>query len=138
MIDKLILLPKHWKIMREHVAGQVPLEACGMLAGKNGRVERIFPIRNQAQSPVRFRMDPKEQLEAFEWIDSNGQELLGIFHSHPNGPGKVSETDIEEAAYPVVHIVLDGSDGRWSGCGFWIENGQAVEVILEISHNRNQ
>jgi proteasome lid subunit RPN8/RPN11 len=138
MIDKLILLPKHWQFMREHVAGQVPLEACGMLAGRNSRVERIFPIRNQAQSPVRFRMDPKEQLDAFEWIDSNGQELLGIFHSHPNGPGEVSETDIEEAAYPVVHIVLDGSDGLWSARGFWIENGKAAEVILEISHNSNQ
>ena len=109
-----------------------------MLAGRNSRVERIFPIRNQAQSPVRFRMDPKEQLDAFEWIDSNGQELLGIFHSHPNGPGEVSETDIEEAAYPVVNIVLDGSDGLWSARGFWIENGKAAEVILEISHNSNQ
>lgn len=109
-----------------------------MLAGKNGRVERIFPIRNQAQSPVRFRMDPKEQLDAFEWIDSHGQELLGIFHSHPNGPGEVSETDIEEAAYPVVHIVLDGSDGLWRARGFWIEDGKAAEVTLEISHNRNQ
>lgn len=124
--------------MRAHVAGQAPLEACGLLAGKNARVEKIMLIRNQAQSPVRFYMDPKEQLDALERIDSNGQELLGIFHSHPAGPGEVSNTDIEEAAYPVVHIVWDGSNGHWNARGFWIENGDVVEVVLEIIHNRNQ
>jgi len=79
MKDRLILLPKHWQAMREHVAKQAPLEACGILAGKNDRVEKIILIRNQAQSPVRFQMDPKEQLDAFEWMDRNHQELLGIF-----------------------------------------------------------
>lgn len=138
MIDRLFLHPKHWHIMRAHVAGQAPLEACGLLAGKKDRVEKIMLIRNQAQSPVRFYMDPKEQLDALEWIDSNGQELLGIFHSHPAGPGEVSNTDIEEAAYPVVHIVWDGSTGRWNARGFWIENGEVVEVVLEIIRNRNQ
>jgi len=138
MIDRLILLPEHWHAMREHVAKHAPLEACGLLAGENDQVEKIFLIQNQARSPVRFHMDPKEQLDAFEWIEFNGQELLGIFHSHPAGPGDVSNTDIEEAAYPVVHIIWNGSNGEWNARGFWIEKGNAVEVVLEISHNRNQ
>jgi len=137
MIESLVLLPEHWKVMREHVARQAPLEACGLLAGENGQVKKIFLIRNQAQSPVRFHMDPKEQLDAFEWMESNGLELLGIFHSHPTGPEKVSNTDIEEAAYPVVNIIWDGSTGLWNARGFWIEKGKAIEVVLEISHNRN-
>ncbi len=138
MIDPLILLPEHWQTMRDHVTRQAPMEACGLLAGENAQVEKVFLIRNQAQSPVRFRMDPKEQLDAFEWIDSNGLELLGIFHSHPAGPAEVSNTDIAEAAYPVVHIIWDGSNGQWNARGFWIENRKAIEVSLEISHNRNQ
>ncbi len=138
MKNRLILLPKHWQAMREHVAGQAPLEACGLLTGKNDRVEKTIPIRNQAQSPVRFHMDPKEQLDALEWMDSNDQELLGIFHSHPTGPDEVSDTDIDEASYPVVHIVWDGTNDHWNARGFWIENGTAIEVTLEIIHNRNE
>ena len=136
MIKKLTMLPAYWLSMREHVAAHAPLEACGLLAGKNDRVEKVFLTRNQAKSPVRFRMEPLEQLEAFEWIDANGLELLGIFHSHPTGPETASVTDIAEAAYPVVHIIWDGSNSQWTARGFWIEAGQASEVLLEIESNQ--
>ena len=87
---------------------------------------------------MKFRMDPKEQLEAFEWIESNGLELLGIFHSHPTGPGTASATDIEEAAYPVVHIIWDGSNNQWRARGFWIEAKKITEVTLNIENKSNQ
>jgi proteasome lid subunit RPN8/RPN11 len=115
-----------------HVESQMPLEACGLLAGKNDRVEMALPVRNQAQSPVRFVMDPHEQLKAFERIDSTGLDLLGIFHSHPTGPETASVTDIAEAAYDVVHVICSKSGGQWNLRGFWIENGQAAEVLLSM------
>lgn len=119
--------------MRTHVEINAPLEACGLLAGKNDSVEKVFLITNQAQSPVRFRMDPTEQLNALDWIDSNGLELLAIFHSHPAGPETVSVTDIEEAAYPVVNIIWSRSNGSWQARGFWIEDGHITEVELRIT-----
>ena len=69
-----------------YVDQRAPLEACGVLAGKAARAEKMIGVLNQAQSPVRFVMDPYEQLHAFDWIDSNGLDLVGIFHSHPAGP----------------------------------------------------
>ncbi len=77
-------------------------------------------------------MDPYEQLEAFDWIESNGLDLLGIFHSHPAGPESVSATDIIEAAYEVVHVILSRKTGVWKARGFWIEGGRALEVDLQI------
>ena len=120
--------------MLRHVAEHVPFEACGLLAGKDRQVEKVLPVRNQAQSPVRFVMDPYEQLESFEWIDSQGLELVGIFHSHPAGPEMVSATDIREAAYEVVHLVWSRREGddAWKVRGFWIQDGQAQEVDLLI------
>lgn len=115
-----------------HVNTHVPLEACGLLAGKNDRVEDVLLIRNQAQSPVRFVMDPYEQLNAFEWIESNELDLLGIFHSHPAGPETASPTDIAEATYEVVNIICSQANGQWKLRGFWIENGRSVEVTLQI------
>jgi len=123
---------KYWDAMLIHVKNNAPLEACGLLAGKNNSVEKVFLITNQAQSPVRFRMDPTEQLNALESIDSNGLELLAIFHSHPTGPETVSATDIEEAAYPVVNIIWSTNNGSWQARGFRIEDGRATEVELQI------
>ena len=118
--------------MLKHVDGCAPLEACGLLAGKHDGVEKVILVRNQTQSPVRFVMDPYEQLQAFEWIDSNGLDLLAIFHSHPSGPHTPSQTDIAEAAYEVVHLIWSRDQNGWKARGFWIQNGSATEVSLQI------
>ena len=128
----LILSQDQWQAMLDHVDRQAPLEACGLLAGKNARVEKVIRVRNQAQSAVRFVMEPYEQLQAFDWIESNGLDLLGIFHSHPTGPETVSATDITEAAYEVVHIIWSRNQAAWQARGFWIENGKATEIELQI------
>ena len=121
-----------WQEMLDYVDGHSPLESCGLLAGKNDQVETVIPVRNQAQSPVRFVMDPYEQLQAFEWIDYSGLDLLGIFHSHPSGPDAPSGTDIAEAAYEVVHLIWSKDQNGWKARGFWIENGRAMEISLKI------
>ncbi len=132
MKRQLILGKQHWDEMLRHVDQQVPLEACGLLAGKKERVEKVILVRNQAQSPVRFVMDPYEQLQAFDWIESHGLELLGIFHSHPAGPEAASATDIAEAAYEVIHLIWSRAQHDWQARGFWIENHHATEVSLQI------
>ena len=132
MESVLILTREHVGEMIRHADMLAPLEACGLLAGHAGRVDTILPIANAEQSPARFRMDPIEQLRAFDQMDARGLDLLGIFHSHPTGPEAVSPTDIAEAAYEVVHIVLSRFSGAWTARGFWIENKQAKEVSLQV------
>jgi proteasome lid subunit RPN8/RPN11 len=132
MIPQLTLHREHVEEIVAYVHAHVPLEACGLLAGKNDRVEKVLFVRNQAKSPVRFVMDPHEQLHAFEWIESNGLDLLGIFHSHPAGPETVSPTDIAEAAYEVVHVICSPAGNRWKLRGFLIEEGVSMEVTLQI------
>jgi proteasome lid subunit RPN8/RPN11 len=131
-MQSLTLTQEGYKKMIAHIESQLPLEACGLLAGNDSKVEVVFEVTNQAQSPVRFMMDPIEQLNAFEWIDSKGMELVGIFHSHPTGPETISPTDIAEAAYAVVHIVLARVNGAWRARGFWIEDNEFREVPLQI------
>ena len=118
--------------MLEHVDQHLPLEACGLLAGRNDQVEKVIPVRNQAQSPVRFVMEPYEQLQAFDWMETTGLDLIGIFHSHPAGPETASVTDIAEAAYEVIHLIWSRDQSGWKARGFWIENGMATEVSLQM------
>ncbi len=128
----LALTRKHAEDMRAHVQACAPLEACGVLAGSDGAVSRVIPVANQAQSTVRFRMDPTEQLRAFSWMDSNGLELVGIFHSHPAGPDRPSATDIAEAAYPAVYLIWSRGEADWNVRGYWIEGRYVTEVGLDI------
>jgi proteasome lid subunit RPN8/RPN11 len=128
----LTISRKDWQEMLEHVQQHAPLEACGLLAGRQHRVEKVIRVRNQAQSPTRFVMEPYEQLKAFDWIEAHGLDLLGIFHSHPAGPETVSATDIDEAAYEVVYLIWSPLQSTWQARGFWIEEGRASEVPLQI------
>ena len=132
-MESLTLTPSVWQAMRRHVKRHVPLEACGLLAGKNGRVELSIGIRNADQSPVRFHMEPMEQWQAFQRIESVGLELLGIYHSHPNGPDQPSDTDIAEAMYPVVQIIWYRWERKWRVRGFRIDAGKAHEVALVLA-----
>lgn len=128
----LVISRRNWQEMLAYVQQQAPLEACGLLAGKDDRVEKVIFVQNQAHSPVRFVMDPYEQLKAFDLIESNGLDLLSIFHSHPAGPEGASATDIAEAAYEVIHVILSRKQNGWQAHGFWIEDGKATEVSLQI------
>lgn len=130
--NKLTIADSQWREILDHVERAVPNEACGLLAGQDEHVEKIIPVRNQAESPVRFVMDPYEQLKAFQWMDDNHLDLLGIFHSHPTGPETASPVDVAEAAYEVVHVILSRNKIGWKARAFWIENGELHEVPLEI------
>ena len=134
MIRKLKIPSVHWQEMQRHVAEQAPLEACGLLAGRNGFVEAVIRVTNAAQSPVKFRMAPQEQYDAFMWIEANDLDLVGLYHSHPAGPETASATDIAEAAYEVAHVIWSCADGIWSARGFWIENHKVATLSLLVKN----
>lgn len=132
MMDGLSIPGAFLTRMRAYIDSHAPLEACGLLAGREGRVQAVLPVSNQARSSTRFVMDPVEQLRAFDWIEAHGMELLAIFHSHPAGPQGPSATDIQEAAYEVVHLIWSRPDGTWVPHLYRIAGRGAREVSLQI------
>jgi len=120
--------------MLEHVRGLWPEEACGLLGGSAGQVERVYRVENIRHSRSDYYMDPNQQVSAMLAIEAAGWELCGIFHSHPAGPPEPSVTDIDRAYYPdAVYIILAPAAGQeWGMRGFIIDAGQVREVPLEI------
>jgi proteasome lid subunit RPN8/RPN11 len=119
--------------MRADVIDRIPEEACGLVAGIDNRSQRVFMISNIWQSPVRFRLDPQEQLEALLMIEDNNWDLLAIYHSHPRGPAYPSESDIGEAAYPeAINLIWYPHEGDWTCRGFLIKDGKYGEIKLVI------
>jgi proteasome lid subunit RPN8/RPN11 len=83
-----------------HAEQQLPHECCGLLAGRDGRVERVYRGTNVDHSPYTYLMDPREQLAAFKDMEAAGLDLLAIYHSHTHTPAYPSRTDVAKAYYP--------------------------------------
>jgi proteasome lid subunit RPN8/RPN11 len=97
---------KHLSDIISYARDEAPREACGILAGRNGRVLRIYRTRNADRSPTSYRLDPDQQFRVFKDIEDRGLELIGIYHSHPSSPAVPSDRDVEQAYYPEVSYVL--------------------------------
>ena len=116
--------------MVTHVLSNPALEMCGLLAGRAGMVDRVWPVPNALQSPVAYRMDGPEFAAAMVGCDF---EPLGVFHSHPAGPSVPSPTDIAEAAYPdSIYVVISLRTTPPGVRGFAIVDGQVAEVEMNI------
>ena len=135
MTEKLVLRREAWQAMRRHVQRRLPEEACGLLAGKDGRVEWTLGVPNAERSPVIFRMEPMAQWRAFQRIEAAGLELVGIYHSHPNGPETPSPTDIAASLYPVAQVIWCRMQGRWQVRAFRIQAGEVTGMPLEFSES---
>lgn len=117
-----------------HLQSVLPREGCGLLAGVGGVTQRVFPITNVLQSENRFRMNPVEQVKAMHTIQEAGLRLLGIYHSHPNGPSQPSATDLDEAAYTeAAYLIFWPEEKQWQARGYRILNGASTPIELILS-----
>jgi proteasome lid subunit RPN8/RPN11 len=92
--------------MIAHAREGLPNEACGLLAGPDGRAERVFRMQNADNSPMTYRLDSAEQLRVFNEIEDKGWEIAAIYHSHTHTEAYPSETDRRQAFYPDAHYIL--------------------------------
>jgi proteasome lid subunit RPN8/RPN11 len=133
----LALEKDQWEMMRRQVERHAPQEACGLLggliSGDQYDVKAVIPTRNQLASPVRFQVDPRDQIEAFNHFEKQGLELLAIYHSHPGGPWHPSPADIDQAYYPgTVQLIWFIEDGSWNCRGYLISDQAYSEVEIKI------
>jgi proteasome lid subunit RPN8/RPN11 len=76
-----------------------PHETCGLLLGRTrgDRVEvaRALRARNldRERARDRYELDPRDFLAADRDARESGDEIVGIWHSHPDHPAEPSETD---------------------------------------------
>ncbi len=128
------LAKQHLLEMVAHAQEEAPLEACGVLAGSEGRVTRLYRARNAARSPLSYRLEPEEQFRIFVDIEQRGWEILGIYHSHPASPPVPSSLDLNQAYYPdaVYFVVSLAGPGEPEVRAFRIVEGEVFEEELTI------
>ena len=125
--------------MLSHAKSELPNECCGILAGPNGEVMKVYRMSNVEASPYRFSMDPGELSKVDSEAGDNGWELLAIYHSHTGSEAYPSDTDIRIAGgtaglWPDVRYVLVSLMDLTSPVVriFDITEGQVTEEPLNV------
>ncbi len=76
-----------------------PNEACGLLLGTGTHIATALAAANVHPEPLRhFEIDPAALIAAHKAARSGGPQVVGYFHSHPNGLARPSATDAAMAA----------------------------------------
>lgn len=114
-----------------------PLEACGLLAGRDGKVIKFYPMTNVDASPEHFGMKPEEQFAAVKDMRQMGLKMLAIWHSHPSSPPRMSEEDLRLAYTPdIVYVILSLVVSQDAAlCGYRVTNGVPEHVEIAVKNN---
>jgi len=115
MADRRLLIAKTLiEQMRRAAVEALPNECCGLLVGRRAPVAvvtRVVPAANVHDDPARFfTVDPAAQFKLLR--DLGDERLLGVYHSHPEGPPAPSPRDLAEANDPdLIWLVIHGRTG---------------------------
>ncbi|HEY0005217.1 MAG TPA: M67 family metallopeptidase [Pyrinomonadaceae bacterium] len=101
----------HVEQMYAHAREAHPAECCGLLGGSpSGEAQTVYRLRNVARAPLfAYEAAPEELFAAQKLMRERGEQLLGIYHSHPRSAAPLpSESDVRLAYYPSATYFIIG------------------------------
>jgi proteasome lid subunit RPN8/RPN11 len=114
-----------------------PIEACGLLGGKGNDVTLFVGMTNADNAEEHFTFVPEEQFAAIKKFRALDLKMLGIWHSHPASPARMSEEDLKlaytaDVAYVILSL-LDASSPNLKA--FEVQDGKSCEIELKIEED---
>lgn len=104
-----------------------PDEACGLIVGRvddagDHLVSRLETSANVAEDTRHtFEIDPRFLIGLQRMLRGSADEVIGLYHSHPEGAAQPSRTDLEKAWEPALVWVIAS-----------VSAGQAVQVTAHV------
>lgn len=105
---------EHLLALVDHARETAPAECCGLLGGTTAaKAESVYKLRNVTANPeTGYEAAPEDLFAAQRQMRDRGEELLAIYHSHPNASNpSPSETDVRLAYYPDATYLIVGLGG---------------------------
>ncbi len=130
--NHLIIPENIFNEMLAHCREGCPSEVCGILAGKDNQVSKIYRMANTENSPVSYMMDSKEQFKVMKDMRENSLSMVAIYHSHPSSPAYPSQKDVGLAFYDdAVYVIISLMEDKPTVKAYAIKG--KVEEEVEIS-----
>jgi proteasome lid subunit RPN8/RPN11 len=114
-----------------HAVEDLPNECCGLLIGSAELVEDAARARNRKRSRTRFEVEPADHFAAVRRARGAGLEIIGAYHSHPQGPSGPSETDrarLTDAS--MVQVIVSLAHGTRTVRAFRLLDGNLIPLEL--------
>jgi proteasome lid subunit RPN8/RPN11 len=125
-VTTLLLSRAQYAQIEREARAAFPRECCGLLEGMREsdaiRVIALHPARNLSSENDRFEIDPAEHFAAIRAARANGREIVGCYHSHPNGKAEPSRRDAE---------------GAWDEGFVWLIAAVAKEALALSAFHRD-
>lgn len=136
----ITLLREHLDEMFAHARDESPAECCGLVGGGHERARAIYRLRNVARNPlVGYEAAPEELFAAQRIMRERGEELFGIYHSHPRASEPFpSAMDVRLAYYPsAIYFIIGLGAGTSTLRAFRISERDSswAEVSYAVAEN---
>ena len=130
----LTLAKPFFEELLAHAREERPNECCGILAGADGRVLKLYRTNSIERSPVKYNIDPKDLYKVLKEAEAQRWELLAFYHSHTFSEAYPSPTDIRLATWPEsLYLILSLQDPEQPVLrAFSIQDDQVREEKINI------
>jgi proteasome lid subunit RPN8/RPN11 len=97
-------------------------------------------LTNADASPEHYSMKPEEQFAAVKDMRAAGLKMLGIWHSHPASPARMSAEDMRLAYTPdIVYVILSLADSLGPSIrAFVVQDGAVHEAPVVIEEQNGK
>lgn len=122
----MVQLPQHiYDEIIAHAREGKPEEICGILRGRGMVAYELFRGRNIARERIEnYEVDEQSLLLQFKF-ENTGDEMMGVYHSHPVSVAYPSATDAWNATYP---------DSIYLICSLEFDDAPVIRAFRMITH----
>ena len=131
--------------IRDYGEGAYPAECCGALAGRVvgddvKEVVRLEPaVNRRTDDPHRYLIAPDDLRRLERQLKSEGLEIVGYYHSHPDNPAIPSNFDADHAWPWYSYVIVRVDRGRGADLASWVLDDElprmhpeSLEVLSEV------
>ena len=108
--------PSAESALRRLAEAAYPHEGCGVLIGRYGsggmHIDEVTSARNMwtERARDRYDLDPADMLAASNRARSQGADVVGIWHSHPDHPARPSQFDTDRAWTDYAYLIVNTTE----------------------------
>ncbi|MGH7498907.1 MAG: Mov34/MPN/PAD-1 family protein [Gemmatimonadales bacterium] len=131
--------------IRRHGEDAYPAECCGVLAGRVGadgakEVVRLAPaVNRRTDDPHRYLIAPDDLRRLESVLKSEGLDVVGYYHSHPDHPPAPSAFDADHAWPWYSYLIVRIDRGRGADLASWVLDDElprmhpeSLDVLSEV------
>jgi proteasome lid subunit RPN8/RPN11 len=131
--------------IRRHGEAAYPAECCGAMLGKTDQdgfkeVARLAPaVNRRTDDPHRYLITPDDLRRLEVEARTEGLEIVGYYHSHPDHPARPSAFDTEHAWPWYSYLIVRVDRGSGAEAASWVLDDErplmhpeSLEVLSEV------